>query len=118
MFERYIERENVVKQCEMEGLGLVLVFSPLAQGVLTGKYKNQGKPFHKTAERLMTRQMVLLTAICVRMCSLARLSWKSWLAAELGATLSQFALAWVLRQPKCELGHHRLQPSFPNRREY
>ena len=37
MFERYIERE-VLPVSEQKGLGQV-VFSPLAQGILTGKYK-------------------------------------------------------------------------------
>src|SRR3954469_8242153 len=37
MLTRYIERD-VIPLCEREGIGQV-VFSPLAQGILTGKYK-------------------------------------------------------------------------------
>src|SRR5258705_5721422 len=42
MLERYIERE-VLPLCEREGIGQV-VFSPLAQGILTGKYKPGQQP--------------------------------------------------------------------------
>ncbi|MFA9560472.1 aldo/keto reductase family protein [Evansella sp. AB-rgal1] len=95
MFERYIEKENIIEQCEADGLGLI-VFSPLAQGVLTGKYKpNQAVPRDSRAANDQTnfvinsymREDVLTCA--------AKLT---ELAEELGATLSQFALAWVLRQ--------------------
>src|SRR5919205_2629261 len=41
MLQRYIERE-IIPLCEREGIGQV-VFSPLAQGVLTGKYR-PGQP--------------------------------------------------------------------------
>ena len=37
MLQRYVERD-IIPLCEREGIGQV-VFSPLAQGVLTGKYR-------------------------------------------------------------------------------
>ncbi|MUT68556.1 aldo/keto reductase family protein [Paenibacillus sp. NEAU-GSW1] len=96
MFERYIERENVVKQCETEGLGLV-VFSPLAQGVLTGKYKpGQAIPQESRAANDKTNGVI---NSYLREDVLACTVKLEELAAELGTTLSQFALAWVLRQP-------------------
>jgi aryl-alcohol dehydrogenase-like predicted oxidoreductase len=42
LLRRQVEKE-VLPRCAAEGLGLV-VFSPLAQGVLTGKYKPGAKP--------------------------------------------------------------------------
>jgi len=96
MFERYIEKENVIKQCETDGLGLV-VFSPLAQGVLTGKYKpGQAIPQDSRAANDKTNGVInsyMREDVLTCAAKLADL------AAELGASLSQFALAWVLRQP-------------------
>lgn len=96
MFERYIERENVIKRCETEGLGLI-VFSPLAQGVLTGKYKpGQAIPQDSRAANDKTNGVInSYMREDVLRCT-AKLE---ELAGELDATLSQFALAWVLRQP-------------------
>jgi len=96
MFERYIERENIIKQCEADGIGLV-VFSPLAQGVLTGKYKpGQSVPQDSRAVNDKTNGVInSYMREDVLRCA-AKLA---DLAAELGATLSQLALAWVLRQP-------------------
>src|SRR3954466_15815093 len=42
MLQRYIERD-VLSVCEREGIGQV-VFSPLSQGILTGKYKPGRQP--------------------------------------------------------------------------
>ncbi|WP_141499944.1 aldo/keto reductase family protein [Paenibacillus luteus] len=95
MFERYIE-QDVIQACEQEGLGQV-VFSPLAQGVLTGKYKpGQAIPSDSRAANDKTngvinsylREDVLQVAAKLEQ-----------LASSIGASLSQFALAWVLRQP-------------------
>ncbi len=39
MLQRRIERNGVMRVCDREGLG-ILAFSPLAQGILTGKYES------------------------------------------------------------------------------
>ncbi|MCP1133725.1 aldo/keto reductase family protein [Paenibacillus polysaccharolyticus] len=95
MFERYIEREGVIEQCEQEGLGLI-VFSPLAQGVLTGKYKpGQQIPEGTRAANNQTNGVInSYLREDVLQCTVQL----SDMANELGATLSQFALAWILRQ--------------------
>ena len=59
MVDRYIEDE-IIKICEENGIGIT-VFSPLAQGLLTGKYrKNQPLPEGSRAtwqaDRQITRQ--------------------------------------------------------------
>ncbi|WP_336785198.1 aldo/keto reductase family protein [Paenibacillus sp. MMO-177] len=95
MIERYIEKE-VLPTSEREGLGQV-VFSPLAQGVLTGKYKpGQAAPSGSRAANDRTNFVI---NSYMREDVLACVQKLEQLAGELGATLSQFALAWVLRQP-------------------
>ncbi|SCY10135.1 voltage-dependent potassium channel beta subunit, animal [Paenibacillus polysaccharolyticus] len=96
MFERYIEREGVIEQCEQEGLGLI-VFSPLAQGILTGKYKpGQQIPEGTRAANNQTNGVInSYLREDVLQCTVQL----SEMANELGTTLSQFALAWILRQP-------------------
>lgn len=95
MFERYIERD-VIQACEREGMGQV-VFSPLAQGVLTGKYKpGQAVPSGSRAANDKTNGVInsyLRDDVLQVAEKLERL------AGSFGASLSQFALAWVLRQP-------------------
>jgi voltage-dependent potassium channel beta subunit len=95
MLQRYIERD-VLPLCEREGIGQV-VFSPLAEGVLTGKYKPGQQPPQGTraadpqAGAFMQDMMSDETLNAVQdLQSLAR---------EAGYTLPQMALAWVLRQP-------------------
>ncbi|MDQ8734805.1 aldo/keto reductase family protein [Paenibacillus sp. LHD-38] len=95
MFERYIE-QGVVQACEQEGLGQV-VFSPLAQGVLTGKYKpGQAIPSDSRAANNKTNGVI---NSYLREDVLQVAEKLEQLAASIGASLSQFALAWVLRQP-------------------
>ncbi|MEK0317804.1 aldo/keto reductase family protein [Cohnella sp. 56] len=96
MFERYIEKENVIEQCQLDGIGLV-VFSPLAQGVLTGKYK----PGHTIPQdsRAANEKTNGVINSYLREDVLTCTAKLEALAAELGFTLSQLALAWVLRQP-------------------
>jgi voltage-dependent potassium channel beta subunit len=96
MFERYIEREGVLQACEQEGMGQVL-FSPLAQGVLTGKYKpGQAIPADSRAANDKTNGVI---NSYMREDVLQVAEKLEQLAAGIGASLSQFALAWVLRQP-------------------
>lgn len=91
----------VFAACVQHGLGNI-VYSPLAQGVLTGKYKPGEKPAKGTraandkknqfmeAHGRHFRSDFLLEAV-------ARLN---PIAAELGITMTQLALAWVLRCPE------------------
>jgi voltage-dependent potassium channel beta subunit len=96
MFERYIEKENVISQCEQDGVGLV-VFSPLAQGVLTGKYKpGQEIPQNSRAANEQTNGVI---NSYLREDVLKCVAKLTEVANNMGCTLSQLALAWVLRQP-------------------
>jgi len=95
MLYRVIESE-VIPACEKPGIGQI-VWSPLAQGVLTGKYRPgqplppgsratdpQGASFIK---RLMSDE--ILTAV----------AGLEPIAADHGLTMAQLALAWVLQNP-------------------
>ncbi len=94
MLERHWETD-VFPTCARLGLGLVN-FSPLAEGVLSGKY-NDGVPQasrggnEKTAEFIKPR----LTDD-----NLARLRKLADLAAGLDVPLATLALAWCLRRPE------------------
>lgn len=95
MLYRNIESE-IIPLGEQEGIGQV-VFSPLAQGVLTGKYKpGQALPEGSRAtdpKQNMWIGNLLTDDILNRVGQLGKV------AADLGMPLSRLALAWVLRQP-------------------
>ncbi|SFL69108.1 voltage-dependent potassium channel beta subunit, animal [Paenibacillus sp. 1_12] len=95
MFERYIERE-VLPVSLAKGLGQV-VFSPLAQGILTGKYKpGQPLPSESRAANSSVNQIINSYLNDNVLNSVQELD---QLAKELDITVAQLALAWVLRQP-------------------
>lgn len=97
MLTRDIEKE-VIPVSERHGLGQV-VFSPLAQGILTGKYKpNQAPPADsrgaKEREGVFMRSRGGLEApVLETVQKLVKL------AEQNGMTMPQMALAWCLRLP-------------------
>jgi voltage-dependent potassium channel beta subunit len=95
MFERYIEKE-VLPLSQREGIGQV-VFSPLAQGILTGKYTSvQDVPQESRAANSQVNHVI---KSYLREDVLGCVQDLQQLASQHGYTLSQLALAWVLRQP-------------------
>lgn len=74
-----------------------IVWSPLAQGVLTGKYR-PGQPLPE-GSRATSDQMSGPIQNWLREPVLQAVEQLRPLAAEAGCTLGQFALAWVLREP-------------------
>jgi voltage-dependent potassium channel beta subunit len=94
LLSRGIERE-VLPVSEREGLGQI-VFSPLAQGALTGKYKpGEIPPGSRGADP--ERNVFMSRYLTPE--ELARVEQLRPLAADLGLSLAQLALAWCLRQP-------------------
>ncbi|WP_066188663.1 MULTISPECIES: aldo/keto reductase family protein [Gracilibacillus] len=92
MLHRQIEDE-IIPISEKHGIGQV-VYSPLAQGVLTGKYKKgQDIPADSRAAQDNLDLSKLLTAK-----NLDRVEALNNEAANEGISLSQLALAWILRQ--------------------
>jgi aryl-alcohol dehydrogenase-like predicted oxidoreductase len=105
LLARGIERD-IIPLCEREGIGQV-VFSPLAQGLLTGKYK-PGEPPPSGSRAADPKQNMFLEKgildpwvhdqIHVDASLLERVQRLVPLASEVGLTLPQLALAWCLRQ--------------------
>jgi len=91
MFNRWIEPDlvNVLKE---EGIGCI-VFSPLAQGLLTDRYLN-GIPEGSRASHPGSLSRELLTDE-----TLAKIRALNDIAKRRGQTLAQLAVAWVLRDP-------------------
>jgi voltage-dependent potassium channel beta subunit len=94
MLERYIEKE-VLPVCEKHGIGQV-VWSPLAQGVLTGKYKKGEKAPEgsRAAQENYKSLFGLLTDE-----NLDKVEKLKEVAADHQLSLPTLALAWILRQP-------------------
>jgi voltage-dependent potassium channel beta subunit len=94
MLGRGVE-ESVIPTCEQFGLGLV-VFSPLAQGVLTGKYKpgEKAPEGSRGADEKSNMWMRELKDDEI----LGRVQKLKGFAEEHGCTLPQLALAWILRR--------------------
>ena len=94
MLTRYIERD-VIPLCEREGIGQV-VFSPLAQGILTGKYKPGQQPQQGTRAADENSNIFMKDLLTDK--TLTAVQKLQEVAQQAGYTLSQLALAWVLRQ--------------------
>ena len=91
---RVPERE-VFPLCAEHGIGQV-VWSPLAQGVLTGKYR-RGEP--PPADARAAGSMGTFMGRLLRPKALDAVARLRPIADEAGLTMSQLALAWVLRSP-------------------
>jgi aryl-alcohol dehydrogenase-like predicted oxidoreductase len=74
-----------------------VVWSPLAQGVLTGKYLPGAKP--PADSRATSDRMGQSIGSWLNPAVLEAVQKLKPLAAEAGCTLAQFSLAWVLRDP-------------------
>ncbi|GEM05190.1 aldo/keto reductase [Halolactibacillus miurensis] len=94
MIERYIE-EDVIDTSHRNGIGQI-VFSPLAQGVLTGKYKpNEAPPKASRAANDETN-FVINSYFDDRVLQAVESLGK--IAAANDFTMAQLALRWILRQ--------------------
>lgn len=93
MFHRVIEKE-IIPVSEKHGIGQV-VWSPLAQGVLAGKYK-KGESLPE-GSRATTNNTTIQKFLNDE--HLDKVEQLTKVAKELGITLSQLAIAWILRQP-------------------
>lgn len=87
--------ERVLPTCERYGIGNV-VWSPIAMGVLTGKYTDAKRP--PADSRAASKEGEWMTDFMTQPILDAVAQLKP-IAAQAGCTLSQLALAWVLREP-------------------
>jgi L-glyceraldehyde 3-phosphate reductase len=93
MFDRHIEATGLLQELGDLGVGSI-VFSPLAQGLLTDRYLKGVPADSRAAEgRWISERNISETY-------LERARGLSDIAAARGQTLAQLALLWVLRQPQ------------------
>ncbi len=92
LLNRWIE-EDLLDVLGREGVGGI-VFSPLAQGMLTDKYLDGGIPAQSRAAegRFLTEEMLEASMNHVRALN--------ELAQRRGQTLAQMAIAWTIRDPR------------------
>ena len=91
MFSRHIEVE-IMHVGKTHGMGFT-VWSPLAQGILTGKY-NDGIPEGSRGSRSEIVRNLLTEE------NLSKVKKLGEIAKSLDITTSQLALAWILRRPE------------------
>jgi aryl-alcohol dehydrogenase-like predicted oxidoreductase len=87
---------EVIPLCAKSGVSQI-VWSPLAQGVLSGKYRPGAKP--PSDSRATSDSMGQMMQNWLRPEVLEAVQKLKPLAEEAGCSLSQFSLAWVLREP-------------------
>ena len=90
MIDREVEKTGILKQCADNGVGFT-AFSPLEQGILTGRYLN-GIPDGSRASKGKFLKAETITPELVE--KLKRLN---VIAERRGQTLAEMALAWVLK---------------------
>lgn len=88
--------DEVLPACRENGIGQI-VFSPLEQGVLTGKYL-PGKPLPEGSRASDERQNFFIKDLATDQYKLERVQMLRKVADEAGLTLSQLALAWILQK--------------------
>jgi aryl-alcohol dehydrogenase-like predicted oxidoreductase len=91
----------VFAACRNNGIGNI-VYSPLAQGVLTGKYQ-PGQPPPEGSRAANSEMNITMETNGRHFRSdflLAAVARLNPIAADLGLTMTQLALAWVLRRPE------------------
>lgn len=93
MLDRWIETDGLDKVLVKEGIGGV-VFKPLEQGMLTGKYLN-GIP----EDSRVSRDPRFLKKESLSKEKLDKIRALGKVADERGQSLAQMALAWVLKNP-------------------
>jgi voltage-dependent potassium channel beta subunit len=92
MFKRDVVETELVEAAQQHGLGLV-TWSPLASGILTGKY-NDGIP---SGSRMEQHEWLRGNLTQEKIDKVRQLT---ALARELDASVAQLALAWLLRLPE------------------
>ena len=89
LLDRRVEEDGLKEYALQQGFGLI-VYSPLAQGLLTDKYKD-GIPEDSRIRKSGTLKEEKLHAV------LGKLNLLRAFAKERGQTLSELALSWVLK---------------------
>jgi L-glyceraldehyde 3-phosphate reductase len=93
MINRWIEDDHLLDTLEAEGVGSI-VFSPLAQGLLTDKYLAGVPAGSRATENRFLKKAMLSPE------NLERTRQLDSIAKRRGQTLAQMALAWALRDKR------------------
>lgn len=93
MMDRYIEHE-IMEVCEKYGMGIT-PFSPLAQGLLTGKYR-KGEPYPEGSRATHQADKQINNLLTDE--NLDKVEKLTKIAEELGTNMSVLALSWILRK--------------------
>jgi L-glyceraldehyde 3-phosphate reductase len=93
MINRWIEEDRLLDTLEAEGVGAI-VFSPLAQGLLTDKYLSEVPAGSRATENRFFKRAMLTPE------NLERTRQLDANANRRGQTLAQMALAWTLRDKR------------------
>ncbi|GAB4380058.1 MAG: aldo/keto reductase family protein [Elainellaceae cyanobacterium] len=97
MLDRSIEKA-VLPLCRREGIGIIN-YSPLAQGILTGKYK-PGQSLPEGSRASDPKQNMYFDNEDLDQQKLLKVQRLLPIAEQEGLSLSQLALAWCLRNPE------------------
>jgi aryl-alcohol dehydrogenase-like predicted oxidoreductase len=97
LIHRDIEKA-VMPLCRQAGIGQV-VWSPLGQGILTGKYK-PGQPHPADSRARDDRQNQFLKPMVQNQELLVKVQKLTPLAEENRCSVAQLCLAWILRKPE------------------
>jgi aryl-alcohol dehydrogenase-like predicted oxidoreductase len=97
LLDRHVEREHVAF-CRKNGLGMI-VYSPLAQGVLTNKYAGGAVPEGSRAKTSFAHFLTAEKALTPENVAAAE-RFAAWCARRGAGTPAQVGLAWVLREPQ------------------
>jgi voltage-dependent potassium channel beta subunit len=87
---------EVLPACRERGIGQV-IFCPLEQGLLTGKYK-PGQPLPANSRAVDERQNQWIKDLAANQNVLECIDRLQNVAGDIGCTLSQLSLAWILQK--------------------
>jgi len=93
LLDRWIERDGLLDTLDDEGVGCI-VFSPLAQGLLTDRYLETVPPGSRASERVTLFSEMITPPYQAMIRALHDL------ATRRGQTTAQLAIAWTIRDPR------------------
>ena len=92
LFNRWVETSGLLKTLEQEGMGAI-VFSPLAQGLLTDKYLRSVPEDSRAGSPGSFDANLITEEVRNSLIGLQKI------ASDRNQSLAQLAISWVLRQP-------------------
>ncbi|WP_024550248.1 aldo/keto reductase [Siccibacter turicensis] len=97
LLNRWVDKSGLLDTLEQNGTGCI-AFTPLAQGLLTGKYLNgipEGSRMQREGKKVRGLTEKMLTEA-----NLASLRLLNEMAAARGQTMAQMALSWLLKDTR------------------